>query len=83
MLGVNAADYITKLIQEDSDKAKDTERRSQDMKENKTQKYFYVRATDEVHRQVKLNASMQGVSIQEYISNILMKELQQAKEANE
>lgn len=45
------------------------------MKENK-QKYFYVRVSDEMHRQTKAKASMQGISVQEYISTLLEKDLQ-------
>lgn len=46
------------------------------MKENKTQKHFDVRVSDEVHKQTKLKAFVQGVSIQEYINNLLVKDLQ-------
>lgn len=45
------------------------------MKEHK-QKYFYVRVSDEMHRQTKTKASMQGISVQEYISTLLEKDLQ-------
>lgn len=47
------------------------------------QKYFYIRVTPEIHRQTKTQAAMQGISVQEYISSILLKDLQQAKITNE
>lgn len=52
------------------------------MKENNTQKHFDVRVSDEIHRQTKLKACMLGISIQEYINNLLVRDLQQPEETN-
>lgn len=46
------------------------------------QKHLDIKVTDELHRQTKTQAAMQGVTVTDYIISLIQKDLQQ-KETNE